>query len=119
MPLQIFRHFVITCHRRGCHEEAGCGLDVREAALEAARLGWVATGTGRWYCGNHIPKVHSLLSGTAVCCICGCSDAAACDEGCHWVGTRLCSACLEKLEAWEKSLPPSAGAIWPGLKGGA
>lgn len=33
------------------------------------------------------------------CVKCGCTDDAACDEGCYWVdnGELLCSACLNAL----------------------
>lgn len=31
------------------------------------------------------------------CRICGCTDADACEGGCHWVTHDLCSACVPRL----------------------
>ena len=36
--------------------------------------------------------IPSLLG--PICCVCGCSEAKACEGGCAWAGPNLCTACI-------------------------
>jgi hypothetical protein len=36
------------------------------------------------------------FAGVRACRVCGCTDDAACEEGCSWVEADLCSACVPK-----------------------
>lgn len=54
--------------------------------------GVLVSGTGVSYCPTCAPSV-------ALCRMCGCTDEAGCDDGCHWVEVDLCSSCETKGEA--------------------
>lgn len=40
------------------------------------------------------------LDGERQCRVCGCTDEAACPDGCEWVEEDLCSNCVEKAR-WQ------------------
>lgn len=57
---------------------------------------------GREYrvpCGIDVEvrSAYAKLIREVPCRVCGCSDSWACDEGCWWVDTDLCSGCAESI----------------------
>lgn len=82
-------------------------MDMNEFLIEAHKSLDAATvedGLGNEaLCMLHLGRLHGLLrvlhnnlpSGAERRCkVCGCTDAHACPEGCHWVEADLCSSCV-------------------------
>ena len=44
---------------------------------------------------NAARREYARLTGVQSCRICGCSDSWACDGGCSWAESDLCSACQD------------------------
>jgi hypothetical protein len=66
------------------------------------------------FCEAIVKPVDARPStGLRICEGCGCTDAAACPGGCHWVSIDppVCSACVDRGEL------PNAGAPESGLFG--
>jgi hypothetical protein len=42
------------------------------------------------------------IAGVRSCDACGCTESAACEEGCSWVGDHLCSACAAAIAQAEE-----------------
>jgi hypothetical protein len=46
---------------------------------------------------NHMKAKGLEVPAMRTCRFCGCTDACACDGGCHWVEVDVCSRCEEKV----------------------
>lgn len=42
-----------------------------------------------------IARGQDVADGGMACRVCGCTDSAACDDGCNWVEADLCSRCVD------------------------
>ncbi len=53
-----------------------------------------------------------IVSGDRRCRICGCVEELACDDGCSWADTDLCSACVDRATPLP-SVPVTGGGHGP------
>ena len=42
-------------------------------------------------------RYYDVLLPEEFCQICGCTNSAACEGGCSWVGPHLCSSCIGRV----------------------
>lgn len=52
-------------------------------------------------CGTDVlsKETHCSYCNEQICGSCGCTDSAACAEGCYWMPSGICSVCVEKMGA--------------------
>ena len=74
--------------------KADAGMQERSSALSNED----AEGIPRNYAYSN-PFLEDERPIPGVCCVCGCEQDNACEEGCEWVNAEhtLCSACLAKI----------------------
>lgn len=73
--------------------------DGQEWAQDGVTEGLLRSNTGALITPNNLCYCADCAPDVQVCVGCGCTDEAACDEGCSWVTPMLCSTCAEEDEA--------------------